>query len=215
MTVYTRTRAFPLVPAALAAALLLSSCGTEGEETPAAAPTEQQTAEGQEAAEFNDADIMFAQMMIPHHEQAVEMSRLAPERAGGEVGDLAAGIEAAQAPEIEQLRQMLAAWGEEPEVGMGHEDTAGMMSEERMAQLEQAEGGEFDTPFLEMMIDHHEGAVAMARDELDNGVSPEAVELARNVVDTQEAEIERMRELLGEDAGDDDGTDGKRDHDDH
>ncbi len=195
MTTQFRTRAFLAVPAALAAALFLSSCG--GGEGTAPAP---ESAE-QSAAEFNDADVMFARMMIPHHEQAVEMSRLAEGRAGEEVGALAAEIEAAQGPEIEQLEGMLDAWGVEPAGDGEHHGMSGMMTEEQMAELERAEGEAFDTLFLELMIAHHRGAVQMAEDQLANGVDPGARELAQEVVDAQEAEIERMDAMLG-DGGD-------------
>lgn len=192
MTTQFRTRAFLAVPAALAAALFLASCGTEDASAPAPESAEQS------AAEFNDTDVMFARMMIPHHEQAVEMSRLAESRAGDGVGALAAEIEAAQGPEIEQLEGMLDAWGVEPAGDGDHHDMSGMMTEEQMAELEEAEGEAFDTMFLEMMIVHHQGAVQMAEDQLENGVSPEARELAQQVVDTQESEIEQMDAMLGD-----------------
>ncbi|WDZ90328.1 DUF305 domain-containing protein [Nocardiopsis sp. HUAS JQ3] len=200
MTTQFRTRAFLAAPAALAAALFLASCDGGEASDPAPGSAEQPTAE-QSAAEFNDADVMFARMMIPHHEQAVEMSRLAEDRAGEEVAALAAEIEAAQGPEIEQLRGMLDAWGVEPEGDGEHHGMSGMMTEEQMAELERAEGEAFDTLFLELMIAHHRGAVQMAEDQLENGVDPEAGELAREVVDAQEAEIEEMESMLGRGGG--------------
>ncbi|WP_046470276.1 DUF305 domain-containing protein [Allosalinactinospora lopnorensis] len=204
MTTNTRKRLFPLFSAAVATTLFLTACGG-GEETEQPA-TDQ--AEEQETAESNDADVMFAQMMIPHHEQAVEMSQLAEDRAAGDdVKELATEIEAAQGPEIEQLTRMLESWGEELMAdmdGMDHDmdgmggGMEGMMTGEQMAELEQAEGEGFDTMFLEMMIDHHEGAIDMARTELDEGANPEATELAQEIVDVQEAEIEQMSDMLGE-----------------
>ncbi|GAA1103894.1 DUF305 domain-containing protein [Nocardiopsis composta] len=181
-----------LLPAALASALLLSACGgsPEGSGGPAgdgAAPS----------AEFNSADVMFAQMMIPHHEQALEMAELAEGRSGPEVGDLAERIEEAQGPEIEQLTAMLDEWGEPVEAEMDHE-MDGMLTEEQLADLEAADGDAFDELFLEQMIEHHEGAVEMAQTQLDEGVNAEATELATAVVEAQEAEISEMRGLLGE-----------------
>ncbi|WP_017573711.1 DUF305 domain-containing protein [Nocardiopsis halotolerans] len=197
----TRTRALLLAPASLAAALSLASCGAEDTSAdPAPEPSEQA------AVEFNDADVTFARTMIPHHEQAVDMARLAESRAGDGVGDLAVEIEAAQGPEIERLRRMLDAWGVEPADDGGHEGMSGMMTEERMTELEQAEGEAFDTLFLEMMIAHHEGAVEMARDQLSKGVNPEAGALAQDVVDAQEAEIDRMNEMLGQEDSDQEGS---------
>ncbi|NKY96342.1 DUF305 domain-containing protein [Nocardiopsis alborubida] len=211
MTTQFRTRAFLAAPAALAAALFLASCG--GGEAPDPAPGSAE----QSAAGFNDADVMFARMMIPHHEQAVEMSRLAEDRAGEEVAALAAEIEAAQGPEIEQLRGMLDAWGVEPAGDGEHHGMSGMMTEEQMAELERAEGEAFDTLFLELMIAHHRGAVQMAEEQLESGVDPEARELAQEVVDAQEAEIEQMDMMLGgDDAGDDgSGQDAGGDHGGH
>ncbi|WP_017593531.1 DUF305 domain-containing protein [Nocardiopsis potens] len=181
-----------LLPAALASALLLSACGGSPDEG-----GEQAGEKEADSAGFNSADVMFARMMIPHHEQALEMAELAEDRSGPEVGDLAERIEKAQGPEIEQLTSMLEEWGEDPEAEMDHE-MDGMLTEEQLAELEAAEGDAFDELFLEQMIEHHEGAVDMAQAQLDEGVSAEATELATAVVEAQEAEISEMRGLLGE-----------------
>ncbi|GAA3985621.1 DUF305 domain-containing protein [Thermobifida alba] len=198
-----RMRVFLL---ASSAALLVSACTTGQETDTPAPPTAEQTA----TAEFNETDVAFAQMMIPHHEQAVEMSRLAVERAGADVRELAEQIEAAQGPEIEQMTTLLESWGEEPAGGghgMPHADHGmpGMMSDEQMTELRGLQGDAFDTRFLEMMIAHHEGAVEMAEQELADGVNPEARQLARDIVETQEAEIEQMRGMLETSSPDNDG----------
>ncbi len=168
--------------------------------------------EGEEAP-HNEADVAFAQMMIPHHEQAVEMSQLAPDRAEDEqVLELAEQIEAAQAPEIEEMTGWLEDWGEE--VGghdMGEMDTEegedmemddssmpGMMSDEEMTELEGLSGAEFDVMFLEMMTAHHEGALEMAETEIADGEFPDAIALAETILETQQAEIEEMAGLLAE-----------------
>ncbi len=156
------------------------------------------------SADHNDADVTFAQLMIPHHSQAVEMARLAGDRAQDpEVKELATRIEGAQEPEIEQMQGWLEAWGEDPEArvmdGMKH-GGAGMMTDEDMSQLEAATGAEFDAMFLEMMILHHNGAVEMAETELAEGQFPEALELASAIEVAQEAEIGEMQQLL-EDLG--------------
>lgn len=213
MILYKRTF---LPAAAVAATVFLASCGGADEESAPAAPESPE----QTAAEFNHADVRFAQMMIPHHEQAVEMAELADGRAGEEVQALAEEIEAAQGPEIEQMNDLLESWGEEPMDDMGGMDhdgmdgMDGMMSEQQMADLEQAEGDAFDTMFLEMMIEHHEGAIAMAETEIEKGANPEAQELAQEIIDAQRAEIEQMNDMLGTDGGDGDsdgpsGSDGK------
>jgi len=157
---------------------------------------------GGASSEFNDADVAFAQQMIPHHKQAIEMAKLAEDRASSdEVKELAAGIEAAQDPEIEQMTAWLESWGEEVPSGgmegMEHGDMSGMMNEGDMKMLEDSSGAEFDRMFLEMMVEHHEGAIEMAETEVAEGENPDAVELAEKIASDQEAEIEKMNELLG------------------
>lgn len=139
---------------------------------------------------------MFAQMMIPHHEQAVEMAEQAPAKsADPEVKRLAAAIEAAQAPEIALLRGWLTAWGKPLAAPAGH-DMSGMMSAAEMTAFGQSSGTEFDRRFLELMIVHHEGAITMAKDELAKGTDPEARRLAQAIVTSQADEVTRMKALL-------------------
>ncbi|QCU79716.1 DUF305 domain-containing protein (plasmid) [Citricoccus sp. SGAir0253] len=215
---------------ALAAALALTACGnTEGggdggtetppapaatTSTPAAttaeaSPTATDTAIGtteEISAEHNDKDIMFAQMMIPHHQQAVQMSEmlLAKEDIPADVADFAQEVIDAQGPEIERMDAMLAAWGEEA-VGMedmgsmddgSGQGMSGMMSEEDMMALDKAKGTEAARLYLEQMTAHHEGAVEMAQEQLDAGQNPQAKQLAQQVVDAQKAEIEEMGTML-------------------
>lgn len=154
-----------------------------------------------ETRKHNDADVSFAQGMIPHHRQAIDMSRLAYERAGSEqVEDLARRIEAAQGPEIDALTGWLESWeiptSREDMPSTDHGNMRGMMTSDDMQRLRQAEGDEFDRMFLTMMIEHHEGAVDMARTELARGRFPEAKRMARQIIDTQQAEIDTMRDLL-------------------
>jgi uncharacterized protein (DUF305 family) len=137
--------------------------------------------------------------MIPHHQQAVEMSEmlLAKDDIDPAVADLAQRIMDAQGPEIDTMSGWLEEWGVDSSVheGMDHGDD-GMMSEEDMAELEDATGSDASRLFLEQMIQHHEGAIDMAQDEVDDGQNPDAVALAQEIVDTQQAEIEEMQELL-------------------
>jgi uncharacterized protein (DUF305 family) len=149
-------------------------------------------------ADFNDADVTFAQGMIPHHRQAVEMAELAGDRAESqEVKDLAAGIEAAQDPEIEQMTGWLEEWDQPMEMdGMDSMEMGGMMSEDQMSELEDATGADFDAMFLEMMIEHHEGAIVMAQEQVDDGKNAEAVALAEAIIEAQQDEIETMQGLL-------------------
>lgn len=201
---------------AIAATLTLAGCGSS--DTPGTA-TATETSTGSAApdtaqdtaAEHNDADVMFAQMMIPHHRQAVEMSEimLAKDSISPEVRDLATQIRDAQAPEIETMTGWLESWGEpvEPEGGMeGHDmgnmggsgEMQGMMTEDQLAELEAAEGDEAARMFLESMTAHHNGAVDMAQEEIENGQYPDAIALAETIVETQQAEIAEMEALLAE-----------------
>ena len=179
----------------MTALLALTACGGEDDTSTAA------------NAEFNDADVTFATEMIPHHQQAVEMAELAADRAQSpEVQQLAQDIEAAQGPEIETMNQWLKDWGQETPTGsmdhgdMGHGDSQempGMMDEAEMTQLMKSDGATFDQMFLQMMVEHHEGAIEMARTEQANGKNADAVALAEQIESDQEAEIAEMKKLLG------------------
>ncbi|WP_307818126.1 DUF305 domain-containing protein [Janibacter endophyticus] len=199
------------VGAAVALILTLAACGGSTEdanpaqtpETTTSAP-ETTASAGQVDQAHNDADTMFAQMMIVHHEGAIEMADLAVEKAASqEVRTLAEGISAAQGPEIEQMTSWLVAWGEDttPSGGMDHTghggmDMEGMSQEEAMAELEGLSGTEFDRRFLELMIAHHQGAVEMAQTQLVDGENPQALELAQQIIDDQQAEISDMEGML-------------------
>ncbi len=179
-----------IIIAMVAAAAVLTGCGT--------------------ATANNDADVEFAQGMIPHHRQAVEMAELAAGRTENpEIVDLAARIGAAQAPEIDTMTGWLQEWGAEVPAddgmagmegmdGGGMAGMDGMMTPEQMGRLEQSSGADFDRLFLEQMTEHHVGAVDMARTELDAGADPDALALAQTIVDTQQAEIDEMAELLAQ-----------------
>jgi uncharacterized protein (DUF305 family) len=184
----------PFIAAIGLTAVLGAACSSDDPSTVDAGDTT--------STDHNDADVVFAQQMIPHHSQALEMAQLAADRAEDpQVKDLGARIEGAQEPEIEQMQAWLEAWGEDPASeamdGMEHGD-AGMMTDDDMARLEAAAGAEFDAMFLEMMIQHHSGAVDMAETEIADGRFPEAIELATAIKQAQEAEIDQMRRLLDE-----------------
>ncbi|OQQ27065.1 DUF305 domain-containing protein [Prescottella equi] len=182
----------------------------------------------------NDADVEYVQMMIPHHEQAVEMAELVPSRTGNpDIIALADQIEKAQGPEIEQMEGWLKAWGapepskaEAPGAtsdGMDHDGMEGdgtsmpmqsmpmtsmnsmpgmeggghgMMSAEQMQALENAKDAEFDKMWLELMIAHHQGAVASSEQILQTGESEQVRQLAQQIVSSQQAEIAQMEALL-------------------
>ena len=182
---------------ALSAALTLAGCSTgSGEDSMPG----MDHGSSEQAADVNDADVMFASMMIVHHEQAIEMSDivLAKEDVNPEVIELAEAIKAAQGPEIDQLQGWLDDWGVDSEEqqmdGMDHGD--GMMTEDDLAALESADGPEASRLFLEQMIAHHEGAVEMAQTQVDDGSNPDAIELAQTIIDAQTTEIQQMQDLL-------------------
>lgn len=148
------------------------------------------------------ADAMFAQMMIPHHEQAVEMSTLAETRASSpEIKELAAEIKGAQQPEIDQMTAWLEEWGMPVMSGMdamdehGGHGMSGMLTDDQMQQLADAQGPEFDRLFAEFMILHHEGAIDMAEDVVDSK-DPRVAALAQAILTTQAEEIAQMRAFL-------------------
>lgn len=181
----------------------LAACGSDDDPTLGVDSEETTTTAGDEANEdHNDADVTFAQSMIPHHEQAIEMAQLADNRAESpEVLDLAARIEAAQQPEIDQMQGWLEEWGEDSG-GMSGEHSEddmemdGGMSEADMTALEAATGTEFDRMFLEMMIEHHRGAISMAETEVSKGTHGDAIRLAQTIIEDQNAEIAEMEDLL-------------------
>jgi uncharacterized protein (DUF305 family) len=147
---------------------------------------------------LNVIDEMFVVMMLPHHEQAVVMSEMALSTSSGaraEVLDLARGIIAAQQAEIEVLR------GFEGSISQSSSDHShmmkGMLSDDELAALGDLRGEQFDRAWLEAMIAHHEGAIEMANDVLRDGSNSVILEMATNVVETQQAEIDAMKALLG------------------
>ncbi|MEV1204090.1 DUF305 domain-containing protein [Microbispora rosea] len=200
------------IPAALlSAGLLVSACGSTDTATGdmsatssmSAMPAESPAPATSPAADHNDRDIWFAQMMIPHHRQALEMAKLAEDRAGSsKVKELAKQIEAAQGPEIQTMTGWLESWGVqapgEDAMPMDHMDHGmpGMMSGEDMKKLEGLKGAAFDKAFLTMMIQHHEGAITMAKEEREAGVYEPARQMADSIMTSQSAEISTMKKLL-------------------
>ncbi|BBY27380.1 DUF305 domain-containing protein [Mycolicibacterium sediminis] len=189
--------------AAFAAVLFVSGCT----ETPASDGHTDHThgaSEGAQPAAFNDADVTFAKDMIPHHEQAVEMSALVPDRSSDPaVVELAAAISKAQEPEVGQMQAFLKEWTGSSETGheghdMGAMNMQGMVDGATMEKLKTLKGADFDTLWLRSMIGHHEGAIAMAKTEIADGADADAKKLAESIVDAQQSEIAQMKSMLGE-----------------
>jgi uncharacterized protein (DUF305 family) len=184
----------------LAAVLVLTACGDSDDPT-VGSPTTDSGASA-EQAQFNDQDKDFAGAMAVHHSQAVEMADLILDKNPSEpVRELAERIKAAQQPEIDQMHAMLETFGEDvPDAGHGGHGSssgmAGMMTDEQMKQLEDASGVEAERAFLQLMIEHHRGAIEMAEMQIADGEHGPAIELAEKVRADQTAEIAEIEQLL-------------------
>ena len=207
-----RTKVMASLAAAAASAFLVVGCSNDstdssmdGHSMGSMSSAPMSSAQASASAEFNDADVMFAQMMYPHHAQAVEMADMANGRTDNpDVLSLASAIAGAQQPEMDQMTAWLTEWGQPmPDMDMGdmggmdHSSGSGMMTAQDMDALMAASGPEFDRQWLTMMIAHHTGAIEMANTEIADGSNPDALEMARAIVATQQQEIETMQRLLG------------------
>lgn len=192
--------------------LTLAACGgSDSEDSPSAART------AGNGDVFNDADVAFATGMVQHHAQAVAMVVLTDGRPlDPAVERLAQQIRDAQAPEIETMTDWLTDWDQEVPAtvndhlhgghdmgedgsgmgGMDMDDTGGDMPG-MMGQLEHASDAEFQDLWLQMMVEHHEGAVEMAHEEAEHGTFDDAVALADHIASSQQREIDRMEKMLG------------------
>jgi uncharacterized protein (DUF305 family) len=174
---------------------ITSATATASATTPAA---------GTEA--HNNADLWFVRHMIPHHQQAIEMSDIVLAKHGIDprVTEFANTIKAAQGPEIQQMQDWLNQWGNPPMPTMPPGDMQmpapggmpGMLSERELNALREAEGVDANRLFLTQMIAHHEGAISVAQTEIEEGQSPPAVAMARSIVTTQQQEIDTMKGIL-------------------
>ena len=197
-----RTRPMLDIAAALALTAALAACG--GDDAASTDTTAAPAPAASAGAELGEAEVEFAQGMIAHHEQAIEMAELALDPAAGaspEVVDLATRIEANQDPEIDLMTGWLEAAGEPVamDTSDGHDmtDMPGMMTVEQMDELAASTGPDFDRMWLEMMIAHHEGAISQSEDVRAEGSAPDVLALAEQIISTQQAEIAEMEALLG------------------
>jgi uncharacterized protein (DUF305 family) len=188
-------KVFSIITISTLAIASLSACASNN----VSAPTSSQSVDSMMESSLSDADTMFLQMMIPHHEQAIEMSQLAASNTQDpEVLALAARIEAAQQPEIDLMKKLLSDAGQSvmPGHSMSHGiSDDGMMDEVDMAALAVAKDLEFDALYLTGMIGHHNGAISMASEVSDSSNS-DVKTLVSDIVSSQTAEIAEMTKLL-------------------
>lgn len=193
--------------AVLIAAGAVSGCAGKQATQSAPVPAVVQPSPTQQA---NDTDVQFLQQMIVHHQQALMMAKMAAQQAADpEVKQLAVEIDQEQTPEIEQMSSWLQQWGKPvPSMGpgmampsmsppMGHGMMPSMGPMPDLGQMQSMTGEQFDQMFLQMMIAHHEGAVAMAKAEITGGANPAVKQLAQKIQASQTAQIQQMRQMLG------------------
>src|SRR5262245_34271986 len=180
---------------AVVAVTFVSGCSESSSTDQHAGHDQTTTAENGEAADHNADDVAFAQNMIPHHQQAVEMAALAQGNAENpQVRDLANAIIMAQTTEIEAFREWLTKWNapEAPEHG-DHSamPMQGMVDQATMDRMKTLHGPEFERLWLESMIAHHQGAIEMSNAEIANGKNPDVIQMAKTILADQQAEIDQ------------------------
>ncbi len=216
-----KLRPLTLVAAGVLAGLLLAGCGSSSPAgSPATSSPPASSAAGPTAAAspdtspHNDQDVTFASDMIPHHQQAIMMAQMVPRHSTDpQLGQLAASIQQQQQPEIDLMNGWLRSWGQPvPSLGTGYGRGYGMgrgmmggrfgmpgrMNDDDFRRMQGMTGSGFRIMWLTGMIAHHQGAITMARQELDRGQFPPARQLAQNIITSQSAEITKMRQMLGQ-----------------
>ena len=187
---------------ALALSVTLAACGSDESSSTNTAATDSSSGSAAAVA-LNAADIEFAQGMIAHHEQAIEMAEIALDPGVGAspaVIDLATRIKGAQDPEVELMTGWLTAAGEPVtmDASEGHDMSSmeGMMTAEQMDSMAAMTGADFNQIWLQMMIAHHEGAVSQSQTVKANGSNADVLALADTIINAQQAEINEMQALL-------------------
>ncbi|MFC6088440.1 DUF305 domain-containing protein [Saccharothrix lopnurensis] len=185
----------------LAGLLVLTACGG-GDPTPQAAPPPTASTAA-ETAEFNDTDVMFLHMAVPHHRAGLEIVRLAEERdIRPDVKTLASAIKVTQLSEVDSMTQWLADWGQPESAGDTPELHAGhggdhSTSPEAIAELAATPAADFETAFLNLLIGHQHNAVEIAKLEREGGANPQAKELANRIFESRTAQIAQLLGYLG------------------
>ena len=179
-------------------ATVVSSCATASKEDHSVHAS---STSAEQVAAHDADDIQFAQLMIPHHQQAVELAAMVPDRSTNpDVIALAAKVASEQQPEISTMKALLLQWNvnlESHESGHAGMAMQGMVDDATMVKLDSLKGGDFDTLWLQAMISHHQGAIEMAKTEIADGTNADLISLAKNIVTAQQAEVDQMRRILG------------------
>lgn len=201
----TKTMRTLAAAAALAVGITLAGCSTDSSDDGGHGGHDGVTSagSGRSAATHDEHDVAFAQQMLPHHRQAVEMSETLLDKGSGvdpDVVAIAEQIAVEQSPEIDTLSGWLREWGEPTAAsgtsGTDHSSMSGMMSDDDVSALDDASAQDAGELFLRQMIEHHTGAVEMARSEVEQGRNADAVALAESIISGQTAEIDQMRDVL-------------------
>ena len=197
ITVSRTRRAFAVAVALVAATTALTACASTASTT-ASTPASMSAADS-----HNDVDVEFATQMIPHHQQALDMVAMTEGRdLSPEFAELTQAMKAAQTDEIGLMASWLDSWGVDPataesdHMAMMHDDSMGMMTEDDLAALRDSAPAGFESMWLTMMIQHHEGAITMAQDQLANGMDADARALATGIVSAQQDEIAQMKAMI-------------------
>ena len=186
-----------LAVALLATGLLAGGCGTSPDTEPAKV-----TAAVQAEGGYNETDVMFLQMMVAHHEQGLEMVRLAEKSATrAEVRTLAGAVDATQTDEVKLMTSWLESWSEPTTVDhapSAHADHGGLPATgpEEMAALRKAKKADFETTFLNLFVAHQHNAVEMAHLETTDGVSAETKAFATRIRESRGDQIRQMLTLM-------------------
>lgn len=191
-----RRKALIISSTVLAAALALTGCS--GTSNSGSTPGMDMSSSSAASSTFNTQDVTFAQMMLPHHKQAVEMSNMLLAKGGAvdpKVSALATKIKAEQTPEIMTLTLWLKDWNKSTSMSMSG-SMGGMMSDGDMNALDKASAADAGKLFLTQMVQHHTGAIDMAQTEISKGTNAAAVKMAKSIVSSQSAEITEMKDML-------------------
>jgi uncharacterized protein (DUF305 family) len=176
----------------------LAACGSNTDHSGSATSTT-----SDEVNPRNASDVAFAENMIPHHRQAMELADMVSDHSENKaVIAMADNISAQQQPEVTALSALMAQWNESSfDGGASHDshgtmDMQGMVDDATMTKLQTLTGPAFDTLWLQSMIGHHEGAIAMAKAEIANGKNTDMIAMAKNIVAMQQLEINQMKQIL-------------------